>query len=266
MSPVSSLRARDDPQASNRASPAASIVALVIVSAYKGVLLNSTDPRTPVPGPGAVTSIEWVDVMWRLLIGLGCVPGAVALYFRLTIPETPRFTMDIACDVQQAARDVGDFLNTGAYYVDPDVAIERVSAPKASRSDFAAYLAQKGNWRLLLGTAYSWFALDFAFYGLGLNQSAVLENIQFGTSDTADLSPGAVYKNLQGIAVGNIILSVAGLIPGFWVTFFLIDRWGRKPIQFMGFSVLTVLFVIMGAFPVSPSLHIPGPLPAFFGV
>jgi PHS family inorganic phosphate transporter-like MFS transporter len=41
-------------------------------------------------------------------------------------------------------------------------------------------------------------------------------------------------------------LSVAGLIPGYWASFFLIDIWGRKPIQLMGFSVLTVIFVIMG--------------------
>jgi hypothetical protein len=36
-----------------------------------------------------------IDFCWRLLIGLGAVPGAVALYFRLTLPETPRFTMDV---------------------------------------------------------------------------------------------------------------------------------------------------------------------------
>lgn len=45
-----------------------------------------------------------------------------------------------------------------------------------------------------------------------------------------------------------MILSAAGLIPGYWVTFLFIDTWGRKPIQFMGFAVLTVLFVIMGEY------------------
>lgn len=41
-------------------------------------------------------------------------------------------------------------------------------------------------------------------------------------------------------------LSCAGLIPGYWVSFALIDTWGRKPIQLMGFSLLTVIFVCMG--------------------
>jgi len=30
-----------------------------------------------------------VDKMWRALVGFGAVPAAAALYYRLTIPETP---------------------------------------------------------------------------------------------------------------------------------------------------------------------------------
>ncbi|KAF9043636.1 hypothetical protein BDZ89DRAFT_1128320 [Hymenopellis radicata] len=42
----------------------------------------------------AVNIYEHVDEVWRILIGLGCVPGVVALYFRLTISETLRYTYD----------------------------------------------------------------------------------------------------------------------------------------------------------------------------
>jgi PHS family inorganic phosphate transporter-like MFS transporter len=35
-------------------------------------------------------------------------------------------------------------------------------------------------------------------------------------------------------------------VPGYWFTVFLVDRWGRKFIQIMGFVVLTVLFFILG--------------------
>lgn len=101
-----------------------------------------------------------VDYMWRLLIGLGCVPGVVALYFRLTIPETPRFTMDIERNVKQAAQDIENVLTTGTYHVDPDAVVQRVQAPKASRRDFFRYFGKWQNGRQLLGCAYSWFALD----------------------------------------------------------------------------------------------------------
>jgi len=48
------------------------------------------------------------------------------------------------------------------------------------------------------------------------------------------------------LGIGNIILSLAGLIPGYWFSVFLIDRIGRKPLQMGGFLVLTVVFCIFG--------------------
>lgn len=43
--------------------------------------------------PGIGQCDEWctvaVDKMWRALVGFGAVPATIALYYRLTIPETP---------------------------------------------------------------------------------------------------------------------------------------------------------------------------------
>jgi len=51
---------------------------------------------------------------------------------------------------------------------------------------------------------------------------------------------------LHNIAIGNLVVACAGLLPGYYASFFLIDVWGRKPIQFMGFGVLTVLLAVLG--------------------
>jgi PHS family inorganic phosphate transporter-like MFS transporter len=51
---------------------------------------------------------------------------------------------------------------------------------------------------------------------------------------------------LYNTGVGNIVLSVAGLIPGYWFSVATIDTVGRKPIQLMGFTMLTILFSIIG--------------------
>ncbi|EPQ52849.1 phosphate transporter [Gloeophyllum trabeum ATCC 11539] len=211
----------------------AALVALIIVAAYKTSLLNDPYPV-----------LNHVDYMWRLLIGLGCVPAVVALYFRLTIPETPRFTMDIERNVIQAAQDVENVLSTGKFYHDPDAVVQKAQTPKASRRDFVAYFSKWENGKVLLGTSYSWFALDIAFYGLGLNSSIVLQAI--GYASPSPKSALDAYNALKNICVGNLILSVAGLIPGYWVSFLFIDSWGRKPIQLMGFVMLTIIFVIMG--------------------
>ena len=89
--------------------------------------------------------------------------------------------------------------------------------------------------------------VQVAFYGLGLNSSIILSAIGFGSQSKSGTPGGQViHTALRNLTLGNLILSLAGLVPGYWATFLLIDRWGRKPIQFMGFSVLAVLFLVMG--------------------
>lgn len=55
-----------------------------------------------------------------------------------------------------------------------------------------------------------------------------------------------VYELFYNVAVGNIILVCAGAIPGYWVTVATVDTVGRRPIQLMGFIILTILFIIIG--------------------
>ncbi|KAF7317202.1 Inorganic phosphate transporter [Mycena chlorophos] len=215
-------------------SLAAALVSFIVVVAFKNKIL--AEP--------ALDQLNHIDYMWRILIGFGCIPAAIALYFRLTIPETPRFTMDIERNVIQATDDIGHALAGNEFNHDPDALMQRVEAPRASWADFCAYFGKWENGKVLLGTAISWFALDTAFYGLGLNSSIILTAIGFGSPSTSGTQ--GVYDSLYNVAIGNLILAAAGLIPGYYACFFLIDSWGRRPIQLMGFIVLTVLFAIMG--------------------
>ena len=133
-----------------------SIVSLIVLATYKNDILKG--PSTGAPA---------VDYCWRLLIGFGCVPGVIALYYRLTIPETSRFTMDIERNVQQASQDVETFFTSGRYYVDQDAVAQHAEAPRMGWRDFIHYFGQWKNGKILLGTAYSWFALNIASCGLG---------------------------------------------------------------------------------------------------
>ncbi|KAM6493753.1 inorganic phosphate transporter [Amanita muscaria] len=213
---------------------ASSLVSLILVTAYKSQLLSETTAK-PIA----------IDYMWRLLIGLGCVPAVVALYFRLTIPETPRFTMDIERNIDQATADIIGALRHQDVDYDPDN-IRRVAAPKASWSDFSQHFRKWENFKLLFGAAYSWFALDISYFGLGLNSAIILSAVGFGSPDPKVTGTFKYYQNLYNVSVGNLILSVAGLIPGYWASFLVIDSWGRRPIQLMGFSILTAIFTVMG--------------------
>jgi MFS transporter, PHS family, inorganic phosphate transporter len=177
---------------------------------------------------------------------MGAVPAAAALYYRLTIPETPRYTFDVARDIEKGKEDVQAYM-TGKHEGSVDNA-DRIRAlstatpleiPPASWKDFFSFYGKWRNGKILLGTASSWFLLDVAFYGLGLNSSTVLTAINYGTGPN-------VYVILYNLAAGNCILVCAGAIPGYWCTVATIDTIGRKPIQLGGFVILTILFIIWG--------------------
>jgi PHS family inorganic phosphate transporter-like MFS transporter len=155
--------------------------------------------------------------------------------------------MDVERNLFQAKQDVDAALTSGIFAVDPEVVIQRLDAPRASWKDFLDYFSKWENGKVLLGTSYSWFALDIAFYGLGLNSTNVLNAIGFGSA--GNIQSGLdVYRDLKAISVGHIILSVGGLIPGYYATMLLIDSWGRKPIQLMGFGLLTIILCCMGKY------------------
>jgi PHS family inorganic phosphate transporter-like MFS transporter len=127
------------------------LVAFIVNEAYKNKII--ADP--------GVDQLVHIDFMWRILFGIGCVPAVFALYFRLTLPETPRFTMDIERNVLQAAEDIHSLVITGKPAIhDPDAVVQRVDAPHGSWEDFKAHFGKWENMKILIGTSYSWFALD----------------------------------------------------------------------------------------------------------
>ena len=221
---------------------AAGILALICTAAWKNQLLTASGP-TSCHGACAVA----VDQMWRVIIGFGAVPACIALYYRLTIPETPRYTFDVARDVEKAAEDTRAYIE-GRAEGRPDemkrietyrAAEEGLTTEKASFRDFIRHFSQWRYGKVLLGTAGSWFFLDIAFYGLSLNNPIILADIGFSGGPT-------LYNVFYNTAVGNIILVCAGAIPGYWVTVATVDTVGRKPIQAAGFLILTILFCVIG--------------------
>lgn len=142
---------------------AAGIVALICVVGFKGSLSEAN-------GVAACSGdcLEAMDKIWRVIIGFGAVPGCIALYYRLTIPETPRYTFDIARDPEKAGEDTKAYIQ-GKHEGHPDEitrfqglqsAEANLTIPKASFRDFVSHYAKWKYGKVLLGTAGSWFFLD----------------------------------------------------------------------------------------------------------
>ena len=155
---------------------------------------------------GEADLIRTVDIMWRWVVGIGVVPGVVALVFRLAIPETPRFLIDVEDNPIKAEFDASnlwgdssisselgnetgrDTIHISTTYEvgrsnDGDIATtsvtewDRMDDPPTtlnskwtlSKADIVQYFWHEGNWRTLAGTSLTWLLLDFGFYGIGLS-------------------------------------------------------------------------------------------------
>ncbi|KAJ6444906.1 inorganic phosphate transporter PHO84 [Purpureocillium lavendulum] len=218
-----------------------SVVALITTVAFKDAYIHIQD-ETQCDAACRIAA----DRSWRIIVGVGAIPACLALYYRITIPETPRYTFDVQHDVEKADADIRAYVQSkasGDYEANRNsgarVAETNLNVPRASWADVFAYFGEWKNLKVLIGTTMSWFFLDLAFYGLGLNSSIVLHAIGYATGSN-------MYDKLYNQAVGMIILSCAGSIPGYWTAVFTIDTVGRKPLQIFGFLFLTIIFCILG--------------------
>jgi PHS family inorganic phosphate transporter-like MFS transporter len=144
-------------------------------------------------------------ISWRLLLGIGALPGLLLAPFKTTPSTAPT--------AQPAA---------GA----------QMSLWQAVRSP--RYMKK------LVGTAGGWFIFDITFYGNTLFAPTVLRQI-FHTGDSTPLDGPTVKENL---CYQLLIIALIGL-PGYYVSVFLMDKLGRKLIQLQGFLFMAVLYGIL---------------------
>ncbi|KAL5117750.1 hypothetical protein ACEQ8H_004360 [Pleosporales sp. CAS-2024a] len=220
---------------------ASALVTLIVVVAYKEHL-------APIASVGKCDGqcLIAVDKMWRIIIAFGGIPGWFALYYRLTIPETPRYTFDVLYDVEKASADARKYrLGKQGNVVDPFTLAQgrrdmaKYRRPRPSLCEVFRFFSQKRQAIRLFGTSMSWFFLDLAFYGIGFTSPSILSTMGFSQTDN-------LYATLRNTAMGQIVLICAGGLPGYWLTVLTVDRLGRRPIQIGGFAVLTIIFCVLG--------------------
>ncbi|KXJ86028.1 major facilitator superfamily domain-containing protein [Microdochium bolleyi] len=237
---------------------AASIVTCILLAIFKEPLSN-----------GAFSQI---DTIWRLQVGLALIPCLGLLYFRLTMPESKKFlqsvelssvgsssTSSLESAREKSARATskptpppqlgnGNDKDNNPNAVGSDTLPERRTSavdalatepPKAVQATaFIQYFKQPRHALTLFGCAASWFLVDVAFCGINLNQSVILSDIGYASGATP-------YEYLLHNAEGNLIIAVAGYVPGYFLTIAFIELLGRKWIQIQGFLVTALMFGIL---------------------
>jgi len=197
-------------------------------------------------------------------MGVALVPAFATLLPRLFMPEGKKFMESQALNTPASSGSSVLHTPAGAKikpenHVDPSTSslrtskktlpatpddaidLEILAEPKSRKAKLDAFFVYFSEWRhlkTLLGTTSTWFLLDIAFYGTNLNQSVLLADIGFSTGKTH-------YDVLMRNAIGNLIIAIAGYVPGYFFTIFLIEKMGRKWIQIQGFLVAGLMFAIL---------------------
>jgi PHS family inorganic phosphate transporter-like MFS transporter len=185
-------------------------------------------------------------IAWRLMLGLGAIPAASVIYLRRKIRETPRYTMSVQGDMSATATTVAwvtgepttvDNAPAGELESHADsVAPSALPVTGAGGETRRARLTSKPYLLRLIGTAGSWFLLDVAFYGNSVSSPLILKLLQ----PTGTL--------LDHTLISLVIFAVAAF-PGYWAAVFLMDRLGRKRIQWQGFVVMALAFALIWMIP-----------------
>jgi PHS family inorganic phosphate transporter-like MFS transporter len=61
--------------------------------------------------PDHVECFRAIDRLWRLVVGIGIIPAVIALAFRFTIPESPRYTLDILQNTKATLEDTANYFD-----------------------------------------------------------------------------------------------------------------------------------------------------------
>lgn len=143
---------------------AASLVTLIVVVIYKDHLVSVASVGECI-GQCAST----VDKMWRIIIAFGGIPGWFALYYRLTVPETPRYTFDVLYDVEKASVDArkyrygkqGNVINA-VTQAKTRSEMAKYKTPRPTLGEVLRFYSQRRQAIRLFGTSMSWLYVSQA--------------------------------------------------------------------------------------------------------
>jgi MFS transporter, PHS family, inorganic phosphate transporter len=173
------------------------------------------------------------NLTWRILLGLGAIPGLAVFYLRRQIHETPRFAAAGGAHEEAAAAIAHA---TGSSEAPRAAAESKARNPQSALGGFMILARSRRMLLWLIGTAGCWALLDFCYYGNTISTPEILKL----------LNPHAslLHNTLVQLAIFAVFA-----VPGYVVAILLLDKTGRRSIQVLGFGMMALMFLLIGIIP-----------------
>jgi MFS family permease len=168
------------------------------------------------------------DLAWRVMLGLGALPALSVVYMRTRMPESPRFAAQVQ-GREAEARAAMEKYSQG-------VVRAAAGAGGPERTSLRTFLTNRRSLLLIVGTAGSWFLLDYVYYGNTISAPVILRGV----------APGATL--IQSTAWTLMIFALFA-VPGYVCAFLTVDRIGHRRLQWVGFLAMAVCFALIGFIP-----------------
>ncbi|PMD39588.1 MFS general substrate transporter [Hyaloscypha variabilis F] len=227
--------------------------------------------------------LQALDSTWRWILGVACIPYAVVAWFRLTIPESPRYFFDQGLP-KEAMHDLSEYIGKSqsagpSSGVELDLqqprtasrssqssiisstnsatsTVSRISIetsyttnnsdsqiPESLSKGFYRYFWSEGNLRTIVAMALCSAFVDLPYNALLLNTPRIMTLIW----NTKEPSSASIYSQLVQLCWQSIVAIPIGGLTGYYCAFSLIDKLGRRNVQMLGFLALLITFIVIGA-------------------
>ncbi|KAL0016741.1 hypothetical protein SO802_003810 [Lithocarpus litseifolius] len=201
----------------------ASVVTMVVCAIFNRAANGAPKDRTP----------KEADIAWRLILMLGAIPAGLTFYWRMKMPETPRYTALVEQNIIQAVMDMEKVMEVPMSQIVEDKLLppSPLPYPLLSKQFFRLH------GRDLLSCSFTWFLVDIVFYSSNFFQSRIY------LEENGDKN---VYQDVFKAAKLQAIIALCSTIPGYFFSVYFIDKVGRVKIQMMGFSLMALVFLVLG--------------------
>ncbi|KAK3336286.1 major facilitator superfamily domain-containing protein [Cercophora scortea] len=247
------------------------LAALKVITSRNGMSPDALDN-------GDFMTQHVIDQVWRWVAGVALIPAVIAVGLRLTIPETPRYYADIVKDVGKAIKRATQvYRQREAAGQEPEIDDDEASDSDGDSlaevegwySGAWRYLRETKAGRDLLVISGLWALNDIAWYCIWLDSPSAMSTLwhdpsassvaQRSTTPNTNGCPGSgiwrsdpgssdtsIFRELEGNSIRFMLVVSIGSVLGALTLIFIINRFHRKRILMATFSILALLFAILG--------------------